>query len=106
MAAQAALIAETVAGMKQALARYQDCKHMLGRQYDIRETHSLLAAASDSDEPYLQPSNRGNKLKRKVYSIQDGHPGRSSRLKVYKRVSHPSSFTIVDERTDADVVDR
>lgn len=89
MAAQAALIADTIAGMKQALAKYQDCKHCLQRHYDIRGTHPLLAAASDSDEPYLQPSNRGNKLKRKVHDIQDGYTDRTKGPKLHKRVRHP-----------------
>lgn len=101
MAAQAALIAETIAGMKQALARYHDCKHSLRMHCDKRETDSLLTTASDSDEPYLQPSNRGNKLKRKVHSIQDGHAGSSKGLKVYKRVRIPFSLKTVVEHADA-----
>ncbi|KAL2043383.1 hypothetical protein N7G274_003689 [Stereocaulon virgatum] len=63
--AQAALIADTIAGMKRAIARHQD--------------------SSDSDEPYLQPTNRGNKLKRKAHHIRDGQSGRSRGPKVYKR---------------------
>ncbi len=89
MAAQAALIAETIASMNQALARYQDGKSFLRRHHDIRETHPLLTAASDSDEQYMQPSNRGNKLKRKVHNIEDRHSGRSRGLKRHKRVSYP-----------------
>lgn len=69
--------------------------------YDIHETHSLLTAASDSDESYLQPSNRGNKLKRKLHGIQDRQSGSSQGLKVYKRVRMPFSLITVDGRADA-----
>lgn len=61
------------------------------------QTHSLLAIASDSDDPYLQPSNRGNKLKRKAHSIKDGQTGRPKGLKVYKRVRQ--MFLSMDSRS-------
>lgn len=44
------------------------------------------ALASDTDEPYLLPTNRGNKLKRKAYHIQDGVSSGSRGMKRYKRV--------------------
>ena len=44
------------------------------------------ASASESDEPYLQPTNRGNKLKRKAHFLQDGRMGRPGGTKAFKRV--------------------
>ncbi|KAK4692618.1 hypothetical protein P7C71_g4622, partial [Lecanoromycetidae sp. Uapishka_2] len=40
--------------------------------------------SSGSEEPYLQPSNRGNKLKRKANYVQDGQRGRTRGPKIYK----------------------
>lgn len=45
--------------------------------------------ASDPEEPYLQPSNRGNKLKRKANHMQDGQYGRTWGPKIFKAVYHP-----------------
>lgn len=48
----------------------------------------MLPTASDSDDPYLQPTNRGHKLKRKAHHMQDAHSGRITGAKAYKRVSY------------------
>ena len=50
-------------------------------------TYMDSTLASDTDEPYLLPTNRGNKLKRKAYHIQDGVLSVSKGVKRYKRVS-------------------
>ena len=86
MAAQAALVAETIAGMKRAISGHQYCEY--SRQ--VHETNLKLTkifAASDSDDAYLQPTNRGNKLKRKARFVQDGHSGRLDGPSSYKRVT-------------------
>ncbi len=79
MAAQAALVAETIIGMKRAISDQQYCKY-LWKNYLDKLQLIVTSVASDSDEVYLQPTNRGNKLKRKAQSA--GLDGPSS----YKRV--------------------
>lgn len=78
---------DTILGMKLAIARYQDCK-TLYRGPVVRHILTLLPAASDSDDPYLQPTNRGNKLKRKAHHMQDAYSGRITGAKAYTRVSY------------------
>ncbi|KAM0796276.1 RXT2-like protein [Usnea florida] len=63
---------DTIQGMKLAVARYQD--------------------SSDSDVPYLQPTNRGNKLKRKVHHIQNTQSGRTTGAKLYKRTIEHAGY--------------
>ncbi|KAI9758138.1 MAG: hypothetical protein M4579_003170 [Chaenotheca gracillima] len=65
MAAQAVLIADTIAGMKKAISRRTD--------------------ASDSDESIHQPTNRGNKLKRKAKFVREGQLDLPNGPRVYKR---------------------
>ncbi|KZF26301.1 hypothetical protein L228DRAFT_279527 [Xylona heveae TC161] len=65
MAAQAVLIAETIAGMKKAVARGDD--------------------ASDSDDSVHQPTNRGNKLKRKARYVHEGQLSLPNGPRVYRR---------------------
>ncbi|KAL9135994.1 MAG: hypothetical protein Q9175_002792 [Cornicularia normoerica] len=63
---------DTILGMKLAIARYQD--------------------TSDSDDPYLQPTNRGNKLKRKAHHMQDAQSGRATGAKTYKRIIEHAGY--------------
>ncbi|KAI9839921.1 MAG: hypothetical protein M1819_000113 [Sarea resinae] len=65
MAAQAVLIAETIAGMKKAISRRDD--------------------ESDSDESINHPSNRGNKLKRKARYVHEGQLNLPNGPSVYRR---------------------
>ncbi|KAI9674552.1 MAG: hypothetical protein M1817_001890 [Caeruleum heppii] len=65
MAAQAALIADTIAGMKRAVARRDD--------------------SSDSDDAILRPTNRGNKLKRRAKYVREGRLDLPNGPRVYKR---------------------
>ncbi|KAI9795780.1 MAG: hypothetical protein M1835_005224 [Candelina submexicana] len=65
MTAQAQLIEETVRGMKRVLTR---------TDYD-----------SESDQSINQPTNRGNKLKRKARYVQEGQLDRPNGPRVYKR---------------------
>ncbi|CAF9926753.1 MAG: hypothetical protein ALECFALPRED_003524 [Alectoria fallacina] len=63
---------DTILGMKTAIARYQD--------------------SSDSDDPYLQPTNRGNKLKRKAHHMQDVHSSGITGAKSYKRAIEHAGY--------------
>ncbi|KAI9881023.1 MAG: hypothetical protein M1830_008905 [Pleopsidium flavum] len=65
MAAQSVLIAETIAGMKKAIRRRD--------------------SSSDSDASIHQPTNRGNKLKRKARYVHEGHLDVPNAPRVYKR---------------------
>lgn len=76
---------DTILGMKLTIARYQDCKIVYWGSA-VRNTLTFLPTASDSDDPYLQATNRGNKLKRKVHHMQDAQSGRNPGAKAYKRV--------------------
>ena len=60
----------------------------------------LPPTASDSDDPYLQPTNRGNKLKRKAHHIQDEQSGRVTGTKAYKRVGFNTSQCLLGHRSD------
>ncbi|MCJ1243705.1 hypothetical protein MMC30_000902 [Trapelia coarctata] len=62
MAAQAAMVAETIAGMKRVIHGRQD--------------------STDSDDSDVRATNRGQKLKRKAHFVHEGH---LSGGKVYKR---------------------
>ncbi|KAL8929851.1 MAG: hypothetical protein Q9208_000995 [Pyrenodesmia sp. 3 TL-2023] len=68
MATQAVLIADTIAGMKRAVARSRE---------------SVLS--SDSEDSIDQFTNRGNKLKRKARYVHEGQLDRPNGPKVYKR---------------------
>ncbi|KAH8808416.1 RXT2-like protein [Xylogone sp. PMI_703] len=72
MASQAALFAETIAGMKKAIKR---------KVYD-----------SDSDESITQITNRGNKLRRKARYVHEGQLAPPSGPIVYKRRIEHAGF--------------
>ena len=79
---------DTIHGMQQAIAKYQYCKIPTLTSLNRSRILTLLHLASDSDEPYLQPSNRGNKLKRKAHHMLDAHTGRIAKTKALRRVSY------------------
>ncbi|KAH8775832.1 RXT2-like protein [Hyaloscypha finlandica] len=72
MASQAALISETIAGMKKAVKR---------KAYD-----------SDSDSSIEQLTNRGNKLRKKARYIHEGQLAPPSGPQVYKRKIEHAGF--------------
>ena len=76
---------EVILGIQAALARYRDRKTPY-RALTVRNILTLLSAASDSDDSYLQSTNRGNKLKRKAHHMQDTRSGSITGSKAYKRV--------------------
>ncbi|KAL8942738.1 MAG: hypothetical protein Q9216_001486 [Gyalolechia sp. 2 TL-2023] len=71
MATQAMLIADTIAGMRRAVASYRD-------------DHSI-PIASDSEESIDRFTNRGNKLKRKAHHVHERQLDRPNGPKIYKR---------------------
>lgn len=77
MAAQAALIADTIIGMKRALRR---------------ETEY-----SGPDEPITQPTNRGNKLRANAKYVREGALGYIHPEHLYKQVTWPTFRTFVFE---------
>ncbi|KAI4145491.1 MAG: hypothetical protein LQ341_002372 [Variospora aurantia] len=70
MATQAMLIADTIAGMKRAVARSRDLSSS-----DSEESEDLIDRCT----------NRGNKLKRKARYVHEGQLDRPNGLKVYRR---------------------
>ncbi|KAL8899256.1 MAG: hypothetical protein Q9192_001669 [Flavoplaca navasiana] len=73
MTTQAALIAETVAGMKRTISSYN--------------------YSSDSGDSIDRCTNRGNKLKRKARYVQEGQLDRPSGPKAYKkRIEHAGYY--------------
>ncbi|RFU35412.1 hypothetical protein B7463_g1000, partial [Scytalidium lignicola] len=72
MASQAAIFAETIAGMKKAIKR---------KAYD-----------SDSDESITQITNRGNKLRKKSRYVHEGQLAHPSGPVVYKRRIEHAGF--------------
>ncbi len=88
MAAQAALVAETVINMKRVLASKDDCRKSSRLLAFVHiETDLRFDTASDSDNPYNYPTSRGSKLKRKVHYLHDGDLDRPNGPKSYKRAS-------------------
>ncbi|KAL8819529.1 MAG: hypothetical protein Q9223_002046 [Gallowayella weberi] len=65
MSTQAAVIADTIAGLKRATSRYND--------------------SSDSGESIDRFTNRGNKLKRKARYVHEGQLDRPNGSRIYKR---------------------
>ncbi|KAL8895874.1 MAG: hypothetical protein Q9207_007969 [Kuettlingeria erythrocarpa] len=84
MATQAILIADTIAGMKRAIAQ-------------SRET----AFSSDSEDSIDRFTNRGNKLKRKAHYVHEGQLDRPNGPKVYKRDGEELEDDEEDEEADA-----
>ena len=86
MATQAAAIAETVMAMRKALSGNQYCKNISQDQSSTQSLNALDLIASDSDDSYLKPTNRGNKLKRKAQYVREGLLDLANGPKTYKRV--------------------
>ncbi|TQB72404.1 hypothetical protein MPDQ_006891 [Monascus purpureus] len=90
MAAQAALIADTIIGMKRALSRENDY--------------------SGPDEPVTQPTNRGNKLRTNASHVREGALGYINSEGLYKQRnpvrydSEGDELDEDDEDTEADAV--
>ena len=87
MATQAALIADTVAGMRRVVADHHDSKDQTGSSdFRMPKANHASTVATDSDDSFYRPTNRGNKLKRKAQYVREGHLDMPNGPKVYKRV--------------------
>ncbi|KAL2011794.1 hypothetical protein VTN00DRAFT_4512 [Thermoascus crustaceus] len=73
MAAQAALIADTIVGLKRALRRENDY--------------------SGPDEPITQPTNRGNKLRANAKHVHEGALGFTNPQELYKEKIEHAGYT-------------
>ena len=94
---QAAMIMETIVGMKRVLAQYEDCKRKLLLFY-WHYTNFSTVVVSDSDDPYLQPSNRGNKLKRKAQHMSGGQPVKKKGRETYTTVGSEYNWATYESR--------
>lgn len=91
MAAQAALIEETIIGLKKALRRENDCGfalHKLPSEMLSFDAYLLFCNATDTgpDEPITQPTNRGNKLRVNAKYVHEGALGFTNPREFYKQV--------------------
>ncbi|KAL8736218.1 MAG: hypothetical protein Q9166_000373 [cf. Caloplaca sp. 2 TL-2023] len=79
MATQAAIIADTIAGMKRAFSSHD-------YSYDVFSTDTAARfPASDSGDSVDRYTNRGNKLKRKAQYVREGQLDRPNGPKIYKK---------------------
>lgn len=89
MATQAALIADTIVGMKRALRREREGKPKT-RPFLIVEKVAFLTCHSplDSgpDDAITQPTNRGNKMKANAKYVREGALGYINAEEFYKEV--------------------
>ena len=86
MAHQAAIFAETIAGMKKAVKRKAYGK---GLSHCAIPDHLLILcndADSDSDSSIEQLTNRGNKLRKKSRFVHEGQLAPPTGPQVYKTV--------------------
>lgn len=87
MAAQAALIADTIVGMKRALRRETHGMFFVSHYRD----GPLLTPTPDSapDDSITQPTNRGNKLRTNARFVREGALGYIHPEDFYKQVNVP-----------------
>ena len=85
MAQQQAAFADTIVGLKKALARADDGKGLTGARYFLLEANDVVSV-SDSDDSIKRQTNRGSKLKRKSKFVQEGRLNQANGPKVYRRV--------------------
>lgn len=98
MAAQAALIEETIIGLKKALRRENECKFSAEENIHFGPCFwpfADLLSVTDTgpDEAITQPTNRGNKLRVNARYVHEGALGFSNPRDFYKQVRfhvHPA----------------
>lgn len=102
MAAQAALIAETVTNMKRTLAGKGEGRKSSGLlEFVVHiEIDLCFKIVLDSDNPYNYPNSRGSKLKRKVHYLHDGDLDRPNGPKSYKRASLGRLGELIEGKLD------
>lgn len=95
MATQAALIADTIVGLKKALQRENDCMICPFASiffFFFFSNHWLIdfffssCAVTGPDEPITQPTNRGNKLRANAQYVREGALGYARPQEQYKEV--------------------
>lgn len=106
MATQAALIADTIIGMKRALRREHDGKSFYSPQNRIALHCSLLMSSfsrldSGPDDPITQPTNRGNKMHANAKFVSEGAMGYINAEEFYKEVR---GSTLAGEKTSSRAV--
>lgn len=87
MATQAALIADTIVGMKRALRRERDGElafSVLGSQTLLLTP--LPRADNGPDDPITQPTNRGNKMRANAKYVREGAMGFINAEDLYREV--------------------
>lgn len=87
MATQAALIADTIVGMKRALRRERDGELLYpisGNQ--ISSLTSSPRADNGPDDPITQPTNRGNKMRANAKYVREGAMGYINAEEFYREV--------------------
>lgn len=88
MATQAALIADTIVGIKRALRREHDGKssQTLCPPSRVELVSHVFATDSGPDDPITQPTNRGNKLRANAKYVREGALGYINAENFYKEV--------------------
>lgn len=93
MATQAALIADTIVGLKKALQRENDCMICFfafffcsGKRWLTDDFFFSSRAVTGPDEPITQPTNRGNKLRANAQYVREGALGYARPQEQYKEV--------------------
>jgi hypothetical protein len=92
MAAQAALIADTITGMKKALRREREGEYLLDvasksdRMYSLTAFSFFSSLDSGPDDPIMQPTNRGNKMHANAKYVREGAMGYINAEDFYKQV--------------------
>lgn len=96
MAAQAALIADTIVGMKRALRKENDCMSCLPlpcvllasvfASVEHASLHVSLLSDSGPDDPITQPTNRGNKMRANAKYVREGALGYIHPEELFKQV--------------------
>lgn len=87
MATQAALIADTIIGMKRALRRERDGKLPLSILGDkVALLMSCPRPDSGPDDTITQPTNRGNKMRANAKYVREGALGYINAEEFYREV--------------------
>lgn len=96
MATQVAMFANTIVGMKKAVKRKAYGMSTENLEYTDR-TNIIFVVDSDSDSSIDQPTNRGNKLRKKARFVREGQLAPPNGPSVYRKVS-VSIFLLFDAR--------
>ncbi|KAJ5761915.1 uncharacterized protein N7511_005297 [Penicillium nucicola] len=96
MAAQAALIADTITGMKRALRREREGEYsrLQIRHNVFSDVFSFFPSIdSGPDDPIMQPTNRGNKMHANAKYVREGAMGYINAEDFYKQKVDHAGYT-------------